>query len=101
MNKDAKEFTAIVKLINKQYNRRSRAWELELSVESSSGLPYAVKTLHCTRENANYVVPDKLYKAWGWRWPTGECAIDWLEDLNGLLANKKWCLKEKFSKQEN
>lgn len=101
MNKEAKEFTAIVKLINKQYNRRARVWELELSVESASGLPYDVKTLHYTRDNANYVVPDKLYKAWGWRWPTGECAIDWLEDLNGLLANKKRCLKEKFSKQED
>lgn len=98
---EAKEFTAIVKLISKQYNRRYRTWDLELSVESASGLPYAVKTLHCTRKNAKYVVPDKLYKVWGWRWQTGECAIEWIEDLNGFLANKKWCLKEKFSKQED
>ena len=98
--REAKEFTAIVKLISKQYNRRARAWELELSVESSSGLPYRVKTLHCTRKNAKYVAPEKFYKAWGWRWPTGDCAIDWLEDLNSLLENKKWCLKEKFSKSE-
>lgn len=101
MNKDAKEFTAIVKLINKQYNRRSRAWELELSVESSSGLPYEVKTLHCTRKNAKWVVPEKLYKACGWRWPTGECAIKELEDFNSLMRIRKWCLKEKFSKLEN
>ena len=101
MSKEAKEFTAIVKLINKQYNRRYHTWVLELSVESASGLPYRVKTLHCTRKNAKYVAQEKLYKAWGWYWPTGDCSIDWLEDLNGLLSNKKLCLKEKFSKQED
>lgn len=89
------EFTAIVKLINKQYNRQCHIWELELSVESASGLPYDVKALHCTRKNAKYVIPEKLYKAWGWRWPTGDCTIDLLEDFNGLMRIRKMCLKEK------
>jgi hypothetical protein len=98
--REAKEFTAIVKLINKQYNRRARAWDIELSVESASGLPYALKTLHCTRDNAKYIVPDKLYKLWGWRWSTGECAIEWLENFSSIMQVIKKYLKEKFIKQE-
>lgn len=95
MKAQAKRFTAIVTLISKHYDRRARTWRLDLSINSSSGLPYGVKSLHIDRKNARHIKNDVLYKARGLYWPTGDCMVEWLDDLANLLAIKKYCLREK------